>query len=88
MDWMIEDGPKLREKCITFIKYSYEALKDISGKEEIIEVLGKEMVDNLENEIRESRESIKRIKITGKVVEKKPSTVNKKLTRSVSGIII
>lgn len=74
MGGMFPQGPQLKEKCMQFLVHTYESVRQIMGEEAIAKVLPKEVMRYLEEAAKDREESIKRVKIKGKVVERQPAS--------------
>ncbi|GMH38457.1 hypothetical protein BSKO_06341 [Bryopsis sp. KO-2023] len=70
IDWMIEQGPLLRNNCTAFMLRAYESIKLRNGEEAIREVMKNDLVDAMEEVARERDECVRKLKIVGKVVER------------------
>lgn len=93
---MVQDGPLLKEMCIDFVRRAFQYLTKKYERGVLQEILGEELLLNLEANVAESEREIEKIKINGRVVDRKPFTKSSSedlteprhpLARSVSGIV-
>lgn len=70
VNWMIEQGPMLRQSCMAFMLRAYESIKRKVGEDAIREVVRDEVVNALNEQAKERAECVKKIKIVGRVVER------------------
>jgi len=94
IDWMIEQGPALKDNCTSFVVNTFRCMSRMYTREVLQEILGTERLARLEAEVKQTDKEIVKMKILGKVVERAPAagstssspgSPEPKLRRSVSG---
>jgi len=80
----------LKQDCLGFVSLAYKCVRQKYNPEELREMVGDDIYCQLEENIRLGETEVKRIKITGHVIERAHSQPDyrpkpKPLTRSVSG---
>ncbi|WIA17349.1 hypothetical protein OEZ85_014212 [Tetradesmus obliquus] len=67
-DW----GRELQEACITFVKDTYETLRDITSRAELEEHFGQAFVQQLELQVLQRQQLLRSLSIRGQVAEHAP----------------
>ncbi|CAD7701852.1 unnamed protein product [Ostreobium quekettii] len=67
---MFAQGPELKNKCMQFVTNTFESVRQIMGDEALRRILPEEVTARLEEAAKERAETIRKVRIEGKVVER------------------